>query len=95
MSASLPKSSPSFNVATVPLPWITTSTDPFSKIYHERPSSPWLNTVFVFFFFCNAIEAKMIPCVEESMMETESIDYTNSKREEKKKEKKEEEEKKV
>lgn len=50
MSANLPKSSPSFSVATVPLPWITTSTDPFSKIYHERPSSPWLNTVFVCVF---------------------------------------------
>lgn len=48
IKANLPKSSPSFNVATVPLPWITTSTDPFSNIYQERPSSPWLNTVVIF-----------------------------------------------
>lgn len=44
MSASLPKSSPSLSVATVPFPWMTTSTEPFCKIYHDRPSSPWLNT---------------------------------------------------
>lgn len=44
ISASFPKSSPSFNVATVPFPCITTSTDPLRIIYHERPSSPWLNT---------------------------------------------------
>uniref|UniRef100_A0A1A9WEI9 Uncharacterized protein n=1 Tax=Glossina brevipalpis TaxID=37001 RepID=A0A1A9WEI9_9MUSC len=40
IKASLPKSSPLLSVATVPLPCITTSTDPLSIIYHERPSSP-------------------------------------------------------
>lgn len=45
IKASFPKSSPVFRVATVPLPCITTSTDPLSKMYQERPSSPWLNTV--------------------------------------------------
>lgn len=44
MRANLPKSSPSFRVATTPLPWITTSTEPFNNIYQDRPSSPWLNT---------------------------------------------------
>lgn len=48
MRANLPKSSPSFRVATVPLPWITTSTDPFRRMYHDRPSSPWLNTVIAY-----------------------------------------------
>lgn len=44
IKANLPKSSPVFSVATVPLPCITTSTEPLSRIYQERPSSPWLNT---------------------------------------------------
>lgn len=40
IKANLPKSSPVFRVATVPLPCITTSTEPLSKMYQERPSSP-------------------------------------------------------
>lgn len=49
MSASLPKSSPSLSVATVPFPWITTSTEPFWRMYQLRPSSPWLNTAVKMF----------------------------------------------
>lgn len=49
MSASLPKSSPSLSVATVPFPWITTSTEPFCRMYQLRPSSPWLNTAVKMF----------------------------------------------
>lgn len=45
MRASLPKSSPSCNVVTTPLPWIATSTDPLRMIYHDFPSSPCWNTV--------------------------------------------------
>ena len=43
-SDNLPKSSPSDKLATTPLPWMDTSTDPFKIMYHESPSSPWLNT---------------------------------------------------
>lgn len=47
MRASFPKSSPSCSVVTVPFPCITTSTEPRRIMYHERPSSPWLNTAEV------------------------------------------------
>lgn len=40
MRAKLPKSSPSWRVVTVPLPWITTLTEPLRITYHEVPSSP-------------------------------------------------------
>ena len=43
-SDNFPKSSPSERVATVPLPKIDTSTDPFRIMYQDVASSPWLNT---------------------------------------------------
>jgi len=37
---SFPKSSPSDKLATIPFPFIATSTDPFNMIYHDSPISP-------------------------------------------------------